>query len=87
MEDESSSAAEYRLPQRCLNRVAGSIVPMDMTAVTQLVAMKAARTRQSAMIAFARKTHEMAMSLVEMIAETARSAPPPGQGTRVDKVA
>ena len=52
------------------------------------VAMQTAQTQHSAQIAMLKKSHEMEMSLVNMIAEVAASAPAPaGMGTRVDKSA
>jgi hypothetical protein len=60
---------------------------MDVSAVTQLVAMRAASTQQSAMIAIVRKNHEMEMSLLQMLDQTARAAPPAGQGRQVDRLA
>jgi hypothetical protein len=60
---------------------------MDMMDVAmQLMAMRASATQQSASMAIMKKNHEMEMSLVNMIAEVARSAPAPsGQGLVVDK--
>jgi hypothetical protein len=52
-----------------------------------LVAARSAQTQQSAMIAIVKKNHEMDMALANMIDQVARSAPPPGQGRVVDKVA
>jgi hypothetical protein len=57
---------------------------MDIT--SQLLTMRAAGTQQAAQIAILKKSHEMEMSLINMIAEVAQSAPPPsGQGLVVDK--
>lgn len=57
---------------------------MDVT--TQLLAMRMAGTQQAAQMAIIKKTHEMEMGLVNMIAEAAKSAPAPaGQGLVVDK--
>ena len=60
---------------------------MDMMEVaTQLLAMRMAGTQQAAQMAIIKKNHEMEMSLVNMVAEVARSAPAPaGQGLVVDK--
>ena len=60
---------------------------MDSDLMTQLTMMRSAQTQGQAQIAIVRKQHEMEMSLVAMIDEVARSAPPPGQGTKVDKLA
>jgi hypothetical protein len=58
---------------------------MEMADVaTQLMAMGA--TQQSAAMAIMKKNHEMEMSLVNMVAEIAKSAPAPaGQGLVVDR--
>jgi hypothetical protein len=48
--------------------------------------MRMAGTQQAAQMAMVKKNHEMEMSLVNMIAEVAKSAPAPaGQGLVVDK--
>ena len=59
---------------------------MDMMEIAaQLVAMRMAGTQQAAQMAMLKKNHEMEMSLVNMIAEAAKSAPAPvGQGLVVD---
>jgi hypothetical protein len=60
---------------------------MDMTEVAaQLIAMRMAGTQQAAQMAMVKKNHEMEMSLVNMFADVAKSAPAPaGQGLVVDK--
>ncbi|HEY9009995.1 MAG TPA: hypothetical protein VIN06_03160 [Devosia sp.] len=60
---------------------------MDMDLATQMRALQGARTQVSAQIAIVKKNHEMEMTLVNMIDQVARAAPPPGQGTKVDKLA
>jgi hypothetical protein len=60
---------------------------MDTDLSTQMVALQGARTQFSAQIAIVKKNHEMEMALVNMVDQVARSAPPPGQGTQVDKLA
>jgi hypothetical protein len=60
---------------------------MESDLSTALMAARAAGTRQSAQIAIVKKNHEMDLALVEMVAELVRSAPPPGQGKSVDKLA
>ncbi len=52
-----------------------------------LVSARAAATQQVAMMKILKKSHEMQMQLVEMVSEVARSAPPPGQGRVIDKLA
>lgn len=58
-----------------------------MDLATQMTALQGARTQFSAQIAIVKKNHEMEMALVNMVDQVARSAPPPGQGTKVDKLA
>jgi len=58
---------------------------MDLTA--SLLAARTASTQQSVALAVVKKNHEMQQAMVQMIDEVARSAPPPGQGRVVDKVA
>ena len=60
---------------------------MDMDLSMALVSARAAATQQSVAVAIVKKNHEMQMALVQMVDETARAAPPPGQGKVVDKVA
>ena len=60
---------------------------MDSDLSTQMVALQGARTQFSAQIAIVKKNHEMEMALVNMVDQVARSAPPPGQGMKVDKLA
>lgn len=60
---------------------------MDSDLSTQMVALQGARTQFSAQVAIVKKNHEMEMALVNMVDQVARSAPPPGQGTKVDKLA
>ena len=60
---------------------------MDTDLSSQLVAAQNSQTRFSAQIAIVKKNHEMEMALVNMVDQVARSAPPPGQGTKVDKLA
>ena len=58
-----------------------------MELAANVVAVKQAATQQSASIAVMKKQHEMQMSLINMIEQVAQAAPPPGQGTMVDKTA
>ncbi len=60
---------------------------MDIDLASQLVAARTAGTQQAISMAVLKKNHEMEMSLIQMVADAARPAPPPGQGTRVDKLA
>ena len=60
---------------------------METDLASMLVSARAAATQQAAMMKILKKSHEMQMQLVEMVSEVARSAPPPGQGRVVDKLA
>jgi hypothetical protein len=60
---------------------------MDMDLAGSLMAARTAATQQSAALAIVKKSHEMEQALIQMVDEVARSAPPPGQGRVVDKVA
>jgi hypothetical protein len=60
---------------------------MDTDLSTQMVALRGASTQFSAQIAIVKKNHEMDMALINMVDQVARAAPPPGQGTKVDKIA
>jgi hypothetical protein len=53
----------------------------------QVMAMNSAKLQGSVQIAVFKKTHEMQAELLDTLMQSARSAPPPGQGTRVDKLA
>lgn len=60
---------------------------MDMSLATSVLSMKQAATQQTAEMKILKKQHDMDMALIEMIDEVSRSAPQPGQGTVVDKLA
>jgi hypothetical protein len=60
---------------------------MDADLASMLVLARAAATQEAAVMKVIKKTHEMQMQLVEMVSEAARSAPPPGEGRVVDKLA
>lgn len=49
-----------------------------------IMAVKQAATQQTAQMKILKKSHEMEMALINMIDQVAKSAPPPGQGTKVD---
>ena len=53
----------------------------------QMVAMNTMATQNSIQIAVLKKTHEMQSDLLNNLMQTALSAPPPGQGLKVDKQA
>jgi len=58
-----------------------------MDVAETMINLQAVRTQSLVQIAVMRKSHQMQMDLINMLSEVARSAPPPGQGTRVDKSA
>jgi hypothetical protein len=60
---------------------------MDADLASMLVSARATATQQAAMIKIIKKNHEMQMQLVETVSDTARPAPPPGQGRLVDRLA
>jgi cation transport ATPase len=60
---------------------------MDTDLTAQLAAARTASTRHSLAIAVVKKNHEMEMSLVTMLDQAVKAAPPPGQGVRLDKLA
>jgi hypothetical protein len=60
---------------------------MDMDLTSQLLAARSQGMQQSIVMAVLKKSHEMEMSLIQMVDSVARAAPPPGQGTKVDKLA
>ena len=51
----------------------------------QVVAMNTAKLQNGIQIAVFKKAHEMQTNLLETLMETALSAPPPGQGLKIDK--
>jgi hypothetical protein len=60
---------------------------MDVDPAATMVSMLAARTQQLTQIAVIKEQHQMQMDLIARLAEVARSAPPPGTGTVVDRTA
>jgi hypothetical protein len=60
---------------------------MDTDLSTQMVALRGAATQFSAQVSIVKKNQEMDMALINMVDQVARSAPPPGQGLKVDKIA
>ncbi|MGV3651939.1 MAG: hypothetical protein ACO1OK_10970 [Devosia sp.] len=58
-----------------------------MEIATQMAMLSAQRTQGLVEIAVAKKSHQMQMDFIAMIDDVARAAPPPGQGTQVDKSA
>jgi len=60
---------------------------MDTDLSTSLAAAQSTSTRQSVAMAVLKHAHDAERALVRMVDEVARSAPPPGQGKVVDKIA
>lgn len=60
---------------------------MDTDLSTQMTALRGAATQVSAQVSIVKKNHEMDMTLINSVDQVVRSAPPPGQGLKVDKVA
>ena len=60
---------------------------MDTDLAMSMVAMRSTATQNSVQIAVFKKAHEMQTQLLETLMQTALSAPPPGQGIKLDKVA
>lgn len=53
----------------------------------QVLTMNSAKLQNSMQIAVFKKANEMQTDLLETLMQTALSAPPPGQGIKVDKLA
>ena len=60
---------------------------MDTDLTASLVMAQSASVRFAAQVAIVKTNHEVDLKLVQMVAEAAQAAPPPGQGTRIDKTA
>lgn len=60
---------------------------MDIDPVASVLAARTAATQNTIQLAVLKKSHEMELALLQMVDQQARAALPPGQGTRVDKVA
>lgn len=60
---------------------------MDTDLAMQLVTMRTVATQHSVQLAVVKKAHEMETTLLNSLMQTALSAPPPGQGIKVDKLA
>ena len=54
---------------------------------TALAAAQTVATHQSAAVAMVKKSHDLEVVRASAGDSTARAAPPPGQGTVVDKIA
>ncbi len=53
----------------------------------QMLTMNSAKLQSSMQIAVFKKAHEMQAELLDTLMQSALSPPPPGQGTRIDKLA
>ncbi len=60
---------------------------MNTDLAMQMITMNTVQTQNSVQLAVLKKSHEMQTDLLETLMQTARSAPPPGQGLKVDKLA
>ena len=60
---------------------------MDIGLVTSLLSARQSATRQAISLSVVKQQHEMELSLINMLADAVKNAPPPGQGTQVDKSA
>lgn len=60
---------------------------MDSDIAMNMLTARTAQTQHSVQIAVVKKSHEMQMDLINMLLGSAPSAPPPGQGLKVDKQA
>ena len=60
---------------------------MNVDLAMQVLNTKAVQTQNSVQIAVFKKAHEMQQNLLDTLMQTALSAPPPGQGLRIDKLA
>jgi len=60
---------------------------LDIDLTMQMLAARSAATTNSVQIAVVKKAHEMQTELLETLMQTALSAPPPGQGLKIDKLA
>jgi hypothetical protein len=53
----------------------------------QMMQMNSTKLQNSVQIAVFKKAHEMQTDLMQTLMQVSQSAPPPGQGVRVDKLA
>lgn len=62
-----------------------SFVNTDLS--MQMLQMNSVKLQNSVQIAVIKKAHEMQTDLIETLMQVSQAAPPPGQGTRIDKLA
>lgn len=60
---------------------------MNSDLTMQVMAMNSSKLQTSMQVAVFKKSNEMQTDLIETLMQTALSAPPPGQGVKVDKLA
>ena len=60
---------------------------MSSDLTMQVMGMNSSKLQNSMQIAVFKKAHDMQTNLLETLMQTALSAPPPGQGIKVDKLA
>jgi len=60
---------------------------MDIDLASAALTARQSATLEVARMKMLKNEHDMQMSLIDMLAKTVKSAPPPGQGTYVDKTA
>ena len=60
---------------------------MNTDLTMQVMAMNSSKLQNSMQIAVFKTAHDMQTDLLETLMQTALSAPPPGQGVKVDKLA
>ena len=60
---------------------------MNTDLSTQMLQMSSAKLQNSVQIAVFKKAHEMQTDLINTLIQVSQSAPPPGQGSKVDKTA
>jgi hypothetical protein len=60
---------------------------VDIDLSMQMLAARTSATNNSVQVAIVKKAHEMQTDLLETLMQTALSAPPPGQGIKIDKLA
>jgi hypothetical protein len=53
----------------------------------QMLAMNTLSTQNSVQIAVFKKSHDLRTDLLETLLSSAKAAPPPGQGLKIDKTA
>ena len=60
---------------------------MDIGLATSIMAAKQGSTREQIALSVIKQQHQQDLSLVQMLDDAVRSAPPPGQGGTIDKSA